>query len=207
MALSVKHLDARSLRALAHPLRVRLVGALRADGPATATMLAERLGESSGATSYHLRVLAEHGFVVEDTARNRGRERWWMAGHDMTSWRSGDFADDADARAADEWLMGFAARRGMEELDEWMRQRPDAPPAWVAASEASDYLARMTPVELRALLDEVNEVILRHVERVRSDVDDAEADDGDIDLRESGGRALVRVLLYAFPRDPDASPV
>jgi DNA-binding transcriptional ArsR family regulator len=46
-------------------------------GPATASMLAERLGESSGSTSYHLRQLARHGIILEDTERNSGRERWW----------------------------------------------------------------------------------------------------------------------------------
>src|SRR5262245_38310036 len=160
---TVKRLDARTLRALAHPLRVRIVGDLRIHGPATASMLAERLGESSGATSYHLRVLAEHDFVVEAPERNRGRERWWRAAQDMTSWQSADFADDPEARAADEWLTGFAAHHGMEELDEWMRVRGQADPAWVAACEASDYVARMTPAELRSMLDEIGEVIERHI--------------------------------------------
>ncbi|MYV61205.1 helix-turn-helix domain-containing protein, partial [Streptomyces sp. SID4931] len=53
--------DARTLRSLAHPLRIRLLNALREFGPATASKLGERLGESSGATSYHLRQLAESG--------------------------------------------------------------------------------------------------------------------------------------------------
>jgi DNA-binding transcriptional ArsR family regulator len=47
------------------------------DGPATASMLARELGESSGATSYHLRALAAAGLVVEDLERRKGRERWW----------------------------------------------------------------------------------------------------------------------------------
>jgi DNA-binding transcriptional ArsR family regulator len=51
-------LDPHNLRGLAHPLRVRLLGLLRSDGSSTATRLAERLGQSSGATSYHLRQLA-----------------------------------------------------------------------------------------------------------------------------------------------------
>jgi DNA-binding transcriptional ArsR family regulator len=66
-----------ALRALAHPLRVELMTELSDFGPATASMLAERLGESSGATSYHLRQLAKHDIIVEDTERGSGRERWW----------------------------------------------------------------------------------------------------------------------------------
>ena len=64
--------DAQLLRAMAHPLRLRLIGALRKDGPATASELARRLGESSGSTSYHLRQLARYGFVEEAAERNRG---------------------------------------------------------------------------------------------------------------------------------------
>jgi len=70
-------LDLTALRALAHPLRVEIMNELSDFGPATASMLAERLGESSGATSYHLRQLAKHDIIVEDTERGSGRERWW----------------------------------------------------------------------------------------------------------------------------------
>jgi DNA-binding transcriptional ArsR family regulator len=52
-------LDARNLRGLAHPVRVRMLGLLRTEGPSTATLLGERLGLSSAATSYHLRQLAD----------------------------------------------------------------------------------------------------------------------------------------------------
>ena len=70
-------LDLESLKALAHPLRVRIFDALSTYGPATASGLAERLGESSGATSYHLRQLEKHAFVRELEGAGTGRERWW----------------------------------------------------------------------------------------------------------------------------------
>ena len=52
---------------------------LHRDGPAISTSLAHARGENTGATSYHLRQLAEHGFVEEVPERRRGRERWWRA--------------------------------------------------------------------------------------------------------------------------------
>ena len=70
-------LDLTSLKALAHPLRVQILDELSTYGPATASGLAAKLGESSGATSYHLRQLEKNGFVAEDTERGVGRERWW----------------------------------------------------------------------------------------------------------------------------------
>jgi DNA-binding transcriptional ArsR family regulator len=71
--------DARALHALTHPLRVRLLGLLRREGPATASQLARRTGLSSGSTSYHLRRLGAAGLADEDTGRGNGRDRWWRA--------------------------------------------------------------------------------------------------------------------------------
>ena len=70
-----KGLTGEQLRALSHPLRLRMLEVLR-EGPATASALGRRLGESSGATSYHLRALAKAG-VVEEDERGSKRERWW----------------------------------------------------------------------------------------------------------------------------------
>jgi DNA-binding transcriptional ArsR family regulator len=69
--------DVNAMRALSHPLRLELLDRLRTEGPATASLLAQRIGESSGATSYHLRQLARYGFVEEDVRDAKGRERWW----------------------------------------------------------------------------------------------------------------------------------
>ena len=90
--------DPTALKALSHPVRLRMLGLLRADGPATASSLALRLGLNSGATSYHLRQLHQHGYVVDDTERGNGRDRWWKAAHQATRARAG--AGDAAAREA-----------------------------------------------------------------------------------------------------------
>ena len=57
---------------------------LRLEGPATATQLAQKLKLNTGATSYHLRQLAEHGFIEDDTERGDARDRWWKAAHQST---------------------------------------------------------------------------------------------------------------------------
>ena len=71
--------DVEALRVLAHPMRQRILRYLRQAGPATSTTLARDLGENSGIMSYHLRQLAEFGFVAEVAGRGQGRERWWQA--------------------------------------------------------------------------------------------------------------------------------
>jgi DNA-binding transcriptional ArsR family regulator len=76
---SVRVLDARSLRALAHPLRVRILSIATAEGPVTASGLAERLHVKTGSTSWHLSKLAEHGLIEEVEGLGSRRERWWRA--------------------------------------------------------------------------------------------------------------------------------
>ncbi|MEV4432864.1 helix-turn-helix domain-containing protein [Streptomyces sp. NPDC049585] len=70
--------DVEALRVLAHPMRQKIEQCLR-KGPANSASLARELGESTGLTSYHLRRMAEHGFIEEVPELARGRERWWRA--------------------------------------------------------------------------------------------------------------------------------
>jgi DNA-binding transcriptional ArsR family regulator len=189
MAPTVKQLDGPALRALAHPLRMRIIAVLRREGPATATTLAERLGESSGATSYHLRSLARAGFVTEIPDRGTGRERWWQAAQEMTSWQPEHFLDDPEDRAAAQWFSGYLGRQAMEWIDDWIRQREHAEPAWIAAADQSDLLVHMTPDQVRAMLREVHEAIFRH----RDDAAAANEGGSDGDVRP------VRLLVYSLP--------
>jgi DNA-binding transcriptional ArsR family regulator len=67
------------LKALAHPRRLQIIEQLAIHGPATSASLARALDLNTGATSYHLRELARHGFVEEVEHEGHGRERWWQA--------------------------------------------------------------------------------------------------------------------------------
>ncbi|WP_436499077.1 ArsR/SmtB family transcription factor [Actinokineospora sp. HUAS TT18] len=72
-----EHADVGTAKALANPVRQRILRELDIVGEATSTTLAGRLGITTGGTSYNLRVLADHGFVEEIPERSAGRERWW----------------------------------------------------------------------------------------------------------------------------------
>ncbi|WP_406344310.1 ArsR/SmtB family transcription factor [Streptomyces sp. NBC_00648] len=179
-------LDARSLRGLAHPLRIRLLAALRHDGPATASQLGERLGESSGATSYHLRQLAAHGFVEDAPEHGKGRERWWRATHDGTSFTEELHHDpDPEVRGAANLFMHEIATIHTQELSTWLGTASDWPDEWSTSSDMSDFTLRLTAEQLRELNEKTHELI----ETYR---DLAHAEDEDT--------AQVRVHLHAFPR-------
>src|SRR3954452_19228877 len=94
---AVQVTDVRALRALAHPLRSRLLGQLRLDGPATASQLGRVVGESSGSTSYHLRQLAAYGFVEGASGHGNARERGGRARPRRTGGRAADVAAQAGA--------------------------------------------------------------------------------------------------------------
>ncbi|MFJ7158166.1 helix-turn-helix domain-containing protein [Streptomyces sp. NPDC101118] len=149
--------DAAALKALTHPLRIRLLGLLRQHGPSTASELAVLTGESSASTSYHLRVLAKYAFVAE--ARNRdGRERRWQAVHAVTSWDNRAMEASAGSRA----FVGLARRRQVEHLqDSLVRHETDVAEGrlgeeWLEPSGITDLLPVLTPeslTELWAVID------------------------------------------------------
>jgi DNA-binding transcriptional ArsR family regulator len=74
----VEHSSA-ALKALSSPLRRKILHHLGVHGPGNSTTIGRAVGESTGTTSYHLRLLAEAGLIAEDRDRAKGRERWWRA--------------------------------------------------------------------------------------------------------------------------------
>lgn len=151
--------DVVAVRALAHPVRTRMLGLLRLDGPATATQLALRLDLNSGAASYHLRQLEQHGFIAEDTERGTKRERWWRAVHDYTSVDAG--STDAERDASD----SFAQVVAINLTDSYQRsvmERAELPDTWRHLSVSTDHFLLVTAAQAEelkqrvfALLDEL----------------------------------------------------
>lgn len=187
MAITRKQIeDLETLRALAHPLRVRLLGALRIDGPATASELGRRFGESSGSTSYHLRQLERYGFVVEDEEQPSRRERRWRAAHDVTSFRPADFLEDDAGREALETLERRQLQHLVDTAEAWQHARANWSEEWVDAAEQNDLYLRLRPDDLAELSRELLDVTQRWVERQR--------DSDDPDARQ------VSVYLVAMPR-------
>src|ERR1051326_5021355 len=127
-------MTAEQLRALAHPLRLQLLQVLHAEGPATASQLGRRLGESSGATSYHLRALHRAGMVEEAEQRN-GRERWWQRTSERLLIPNSvpQQASDAERRelqAAHAAIESIIVERDESALQQWTEIRYDLPLEW-----------------------------------------------------------------------------
>jgi DNA-binding transcriptional ArsR family regulator len=132
--LPVPRMGAAQLRALAHPLRLQLLEVLHNEGPATATRLARQLGESSGATSYHLRALHRAGMVEEAEKRNE-RERWWQRTSERLLIPNSvpPQASDAERRelqAAHAAIESILVEWDENALQQWAEIRYDLPLEW-----------------------------------------------------------------------------
>lgn len=175
--------DPHAFRALAHPLRLRLLGQLRTAGPATATTLAARFEESVPSISYHLRQLGKHGFIEEATELARdGREHWWRASHTTTSWSTVDFLDSPEGLAAEAAFAREVLRTYSEVAQRWLNERIEWDKQWVDAAAMGDEILRLTPGELQDLLSELRSVVTRFNERSPSD-----------------GAETVHLILQAYP--------
>ncbi len=149
--------DPAALKAVAHPLRVRLLAALREDGPATATELARQLGTESGSTSYHLRVLARHGFVAEagggPGGRRHPRERRWQAVHRVNAWSNTALATTAEGREAAVLMRRRQVEMLIADVERFDADLDRLDPAWVEVAGIGDLLVRLTPASLTTLWD------------------------------------------------------
>ncbi|MCX4749124.1 helix-turn-helix domain-containing protein [Kitasatospora sp. NBC_01287] len=153
--------DSRSLRALAHPLRLRILDLLSDHGASTSAKLAERLGENTGTVSWHLRHLAEHGYIEEEEGRGTKRERWWRRKDRNLVLRTRELTTDPETLAA----MSVYRHHYLERTFQRAARALAVPPTgdWVGAGNMSDWGdVRMTPDQLRALGNELLEVIRRH---------------------------------------------
>jgi DNA-binding transcriptional ArsR family regulator len=158
--------DSRVLAAMAHPLRRRLLGLLKLDGPATASVLAERTSQAVGNISHHLRALAAAGLIEEapELARDR-RERWWRRTAGALRWDSADFAGDAASDAV-------ARAAGSLNLDyqvvltqQWMQAADEEKAQWPQGPFNSDSWMRLTDAELAQLSAEMTALIMRWANR------------------------------------------
>ncbi len=173
------------LRALAHPLRWKLMEIVTSEGTATATRCAQVLGESVASCGYHLGILGKYGYL-EQVPDTPGRERPWRTVHrrqDLSP--PGPGIDDALAsEAATEAFLDVE----LDQIKARQRRKSAEPPEWAAATAVGGSIMWVTAGELRDIKDE----LLAMLERYQDRSDDAA-------LRPEGAR-LARVFFSTSVR-------
>jgi DNA-binding transcriptional ArsR family regulator len=174
--------DARRWKALSHPLRQEILGHLGEHEAATATTIAEALGENTGTTSYHLRVLADAGVIEEVTERAHGRERWWRT--IPTDHREPDYDSlgPEDRAALDDWRAGQIP--GEVALVNRFIRDVRRHGGWAKASRASGYYTRD---DLEAFMDDYTALLNKY---------------GHSDRDAPPGARLMQLRMFYIPDEP-----
>ena len=189
-----RQLDMESLKALAHPLRVQIFDTLSTYGQFTASGLAERLGESSGATSYHLRQLERHGFVREVEGRGTGRERWWERMPGAINLNATELEDTPANRAATKTVMRQWERNRSSLLSDFQERGFDGLPVeWLSAAVTSTANLRVTAEQLQEISERWSAFMDEYLDSYRG--------------QNLPGSRPVQIHFNAFPvMDGDVTP-
>jgi len=181
--------DAKALRAMAHPVRWKLLEIVKREGTATATQCAKEIGESVASCSYHLNMLAKYDFV-EQAEGGQGREKPWRAVYLQQGWSDvgmepdTELAAEAASQAFYEYEFELAKQRlaaSSMESDEWREA--------LGSHSTNDWLTAQELVEVREAMEAA--LIPFHERRVNQAA------------RPAGARAVHLFLTYSVapPRD------
>lgn len=182
--------DLGTLKAISHPLRMRLYRALFVARTATASQLADQVDEAVSLVSYHLRKLADHGLIEEAEAQSAdGRERWWQPSSYGFSVREEDLRDAPEKVAAGAALSRSLTEQRADMYRRFLDEREAWSGEWRSASISAEWLPRLTAPELAALGEELDAVLKKYDQLAR-----AAERAGDTE-----GRENVAVHLHGFP--------
>ncbi|GIG66641.1 winged helix-turn-helix domain-containing protein [Phytomonospora endophytica] len=179
--------DAAALRAVTHPLRARMLGSLRVDGPATASELGRRFGESSGTTSYHLRLLEKFGFIELDPEQPNARDKRWRALHMYTGWSNVEAAKNPALGEAVREMNRRQLNNVVEATAVYEGEKARWGDEWAEVSGHGDHAVRLTPDEAQELRDRITALVHEYHDR----------------RPEPAGTEMVRLFVALFPVDDD----
>lgn len=172
-ATSIAVDDPKAMRALAHPLRLKLLGELRIAGPQSAGELCARVDAAPGSVSYHLGVLADNGFVerAPELARD-ARETWWRALHTWTTLSPSGPDEEPEKRVASRALRQGILQAYLAEASAALEREETLPSEWARAATSGDAVAHLTAPQLQAASDELRAVAQKWAERGAQPGDD-----------------------------------
>lgn len=158
--------DPRVLRALAHPVRGRILDEIEATGPVRAADIARELGIPANQASFHLRQLAKYGLVEEapEEARDK-RDRVWRSAVPSGYTVSLSKLEQAPGgRAAVEVFRQNKRAWGHHVID---RSFATGLPKGSGVFSLSDHALRLTDDEAQQLFREVDELVETWAARTR----------------------------------------
>jgi hypothetical protein len=179
--------DPRTIRALAHPLRLDLLEALGVLGPATAARCGQWVGASQASCSFHLRQLAKYGFVERAPGGPDARERPWRLVDVEQQWS----AKEVDP--ATDQLDRVMIQREADRMMTWVTGRAGESEAWRTAAFLGGATVPLTAAELTDVATGLRAVLAPYIDRMARQSDVPE------------GSRPVRIALSATPLPAEGS--
>jgi DNA-binding transcriptional ArsR family regulator len=177
--------SAEALRALGHPVRLRILARLQLHGDSTATECAAEVGESASACSYHLRTLARHGFV-EEVPTSDGRERRWRATVVGVDFPAGA-EENAEFQAASALARAALLELNDQAVREYFANERSFSAAWREAATFLQSTIVATPSELEQLAQQIQALLATYMRHNRE--------------RVPRGARFVDVAVRAVPKE------
>jgi DNA-binding transcriptional ArsR family regulator len=181
--------DPRSIRALAHPLRLELQSMVGRSGRMTAADAARELGISHGLASHHLRQLAKYGFV-EQVGGADNRERPWQLV--ATSHSHKGIEEQPGGAAAVAIFEQVVAERTLASFQDWQERRDSWSSGWREHAGIGTSTIHLTEQELAGLDAAIEKLFLDLVEERPLD---------DLAARPAGA-VPVEFTMFVVPREP-----
>ena len=183
--------DPRVLRAIAHPVRNRILEELSATGPVRAADVARDLGIPANQASFHLRQLAKYGLVEEapEEARDKRDRVWRATSAEGFTVNLNDLSDAPGGRAAVEVFRRSKLASLHEIVDRTFQlDRPEGSGVFTT----SDHSVRLTDEEAHQLRREIDDVVDAWAERTRG--------------HDAGRRTYHVVQILQPSADPTGAP-
>lgn len=158
--------DPIALRALAHPLRLRLLDLVREHRPVTAADLARLLDESTASVSYHLSVLGKHGFIERDPVPGETRRhKPWRTTFDamrITGHGTGDGPGRPPVETPEGAVLSALLAQTRAQQDAYLSGDPRLTPDWQEVGAFQLTRLVLTPEEVDRMAEEVQVVLDRY---------------------------------------------
>ena len=154
--------DPVALRALAHPLRWKLIDVLGSELSATATRCAEVLGESVPSCSYHLGILAKYGYIELVPGRSGREKPWRLARQDQEL--SAEGLDESGALAAQAAMDVFLDHE-LARIKDRLRRQDREPAEWRDGCHITGSSVWVTAEELLEIKEQLRAIPARYYDR------------------------------------------
>jgi DNA-binding transcriptional ArsR family regulator len=181
--------DPVAIRALAHPLRPKLMSVIGRLGRATTAEAAREVDISHGLASHHLRQLAKYGFIEHVQGKDH-RERPWRLVATSYDWRGADAT--AEGAAAIDVVEQVYAEQALEDFLDWQQRRKNWPESWREHTGIGRSGIYLTQAELAGLATDIDALLRRYTDERPID---------DVTSRPAGS-VPVTFTLFAVPAEP-----